>query len=59
MIEEQKKRAVQDFDRNFNVVTNWAERSGAQRFSDREPIRKMARETIRAAEVYAAIARSL
>ena len=59
MIEAQKKRAVQDFAKNFDAVTAWAERTGAQRFQDKDAIRNMAKETIRAAEVYAAIARSL
>jgi len=53
------KAAVTAFDANFAVVTEWAEKIGAQHPNDRDVIRRMGRETVRAAEVYAAIARSL
>ena len=47
------------FESNFIVVSEWAEKIGAQRPNDRDAIKRMGRETVRAAEVYAAIARSL
>ena len=53
------KAAVAAFNSNFAVVSEWAEKVGAQRPNDRDAIRRMGRETVRAAEVYAAIARSL
>jgi hypothetical protein len=53
------KAAVAAFNSNFNKVSEWAEKIGAQRPLDRDVIRRMGRETVRAAEVYAAIARSL
>lgn len=59
VIEQQKRDAVKNFPQNFVAVTAWAERTGAQRFQDREVIRRMAKETVKAAEIYAAIARSL
>ena len=59
MIEQQKRDAVKNFQRNFVAVTAWAERTGAQRFQDRDAIHRMAKKTVKAAEVYAAIARSL
>ena len=53
------KAAVAAFNANFIVVSEWAEKIGAQRPNDRDAIKRMGRETVRAAEVYAAIARSL
>ena len=53
------KAAVAAFESNFIVVSDWAEKIGAQRPLDRDVIKRMGRETVRAAEVYAAIARSL
>lgn len=53
------KLAVMAFDANFVKVSEWAEKIGAQRPNDRDAIKRMGRETVRAAEVYAAIARSL
>jgi len=53
------KAAVAAFESNFDKVSAWAEKIGAQRPNDRDAIKRMGRETIRAAEVYAAIARSL
>ena len=53
------KLAVMAFDANFDKVSAWAEKIGAQRPLDRDAIKRMGRETVRAAEVYAAIARSL
>jgi hypothetical protein len=53
------KAAVAAFESNFIVVSEWAEKIGAQRPNDRDAIKRMGRETVRAAEVYAAIARSL
>ena len=55
----ESKAAVAAFNDNFAVVTEWAEKIGAQRPNDRDVIKRMGRETVRAAEVYAAIARSL
>jgi hypothetical protein len=53
------KAAVAAFNSNFTKVSDWAESIGAQRSLDRDAIKRMGRETVRAAEVYAAIARSL
>ena len=53
------KAAVAAFDSNFDKVSAWAEKIGAQHPNDRNVIKRMGRETVRAAEVYAAIARSL
>jgi len=53
------KAAVMAFNVNFEKVTEWAESIGAQRPLDRGVINRMGRETVRAAECYAAIARSL
>ena len=53
------KAAVAAFEANFKIVSAWAEKIGAQRPIDRDAIKRMGRETVRAAEVYAAIARSL
>jgi hypothetical protein len=55
----ESKAAVAAFNTNFIVVSEWAEKIGAQRPLDRDAIKRMGRETVRAAEVYAAIARSL
>jgi hypothetical protein len=53
------KAAVAAFNSNFIVVSEWAEKIGAQHPNDRDAIKRMGRETVRAAEVYAAIARSI
>ena len=53
------KLEVMAFNANFKLVSDWAEKIGAQRPNDRDAIKRMGRETVRAAEVYAAIARSL
>jgi len=53
------KAAVAAFESNFKLVADWAEKIGAQHPNDRDVIKRMGRETVRAAEVYAAIARSL
>ena len=53
------KAAVMAFEANFKIVSAWAEKIGAQRPLDRDVIKRMGRETVRAAEVYAAIARSI
>jgi hypothetical protein len=53
------KAAVMAFEANFKIVSAWAEKIGAQRPLDRDAIKRMGRETVRAAEVYAAIARSI
>jgi hypothetical protein len=53
------KAAVRAFEANFKIVSAWAEQIGAQRPNDWDAIKRMGRETVRAAEVYAAIARSL
>jgi hypothetical protein len=55
----ESKAAVAAFDATFKIVSEWAESIGAQRPNDRDAIKRMGRETVRAAEVYAAIARSL
>jgi hypothetical protein len=55
----ESKAAVAAFDANFKIVSEWAEKIGAQHPNDRDVIKRMGRETVRAAEVYAAIARSL
>jgi predicted DsbA family dithiol-disulfide isomerase len=51
--------AVLQFPQNFDAVSAWAERTGAQRPQDRDAIRRMAKETVYSAMTYAAIARSL
>jgi len=53
------KAAAIAFESNFKIVSAWAESIGAQHPNDRDVIKRMGRETVRAAEVYAAIARSL
>ena len=53
------KAAVMAFEANFDKVSAWAEKIGAQRPLDRDVIKRMGKETVRAAEYYAAIARSL
>jgi hypothetical protein len=53
------KLAVMAFEANFKIVSAWAEKIGAQHPNDRDAIKRMGRETVRAAEVYAAIARSI
>jgi len=56
---EPQRIALLQFPQNFDKVSAWAERTGAQRPQDRDAIRRMARETIYATMTYAAIARSL
>jgi hypothetical protein len=56
---EPQRIALLQFPQNFDKVSAWAERIGAQRPNDRDAIKRMSRETVRAAEIYAAIARSL
>jgi len=56
---EPQRIALLQFPQNFDKVSAWAERAGAQRPQDRDAIRRMARETIYATMTYAAIARSL
>ena len=53
------KAAVMAFDANFKLVSDWAEKIGAQRPNDRDLIKRMGKQLVRTAEVYAAIARSL
>jgi len=53
------KAAAMAFESNFKIVSAWAESIGAQHPNDRDVIKRMGRETVRAAEVYAAIARSI
>ena len=53
------KAAVMAFDANFDKVSAWAEKIGAQRPNDWDAVRRMAKETVYSAMVYAAIARSL
>jgi hypothetical protein len=56
---DEQKLAVLQFPQNFDAVAAWAERIGAQRKTDRDAVRRMAKETVYSAMVYAAIARSL
>jgi hypothetical protein len=56
---DEQKLAVLQFPQNFDKVVAWAERTGAQRKTDRDAVRKMAKETVYSAMTYAAIARSL
>jgi len=51
--------ALLQFPQNFDKVSAWAERTGAQRPQDRDAIRRMAKETVYSVMTYAAIARSL
>ena len=53
------KAAVAAFEANFAKVSEWAEKIGSQRKTDRDAVRRMAKETVYSAMVYAAIARSL
>ena len=56
---EPQRIAVLQFPQNFDKVSAWAEKTGAQRPQDRDAIRRMAKETVYSAMTYAAIARSL
>ena len=56
---EPQRIALLQFPQNFDKVSAWAERIGSQRKADRDAVRKMAKETVYSAMVYAAIARSL
>jgi hypothetical protein len=56
---DEQKLAVLQFPQNFDKVSAWAEKTGAQRPQDRDAIRRMAKETVYSAMTYAAIARSL
>ena len=56
---EPQRIALLQFPQNFDKVSAWAERIGAQRPQDRDAIRKMAKETVYSVMTYAAIARSL
>ena len=51
--------ALLQFPQNFDAVSAWAERTGAQRPQDRDAIRRMAKETLYSVMTYSAIARSL
>ena len=56
---DEQKLAVLQFPQNFDAVAAWAEKIGAQRKTDRDAVRRMAKETVYSAMTYAAIARSL
>jgi len=56
---DEQKLAVLQFPKNFDAVAAWAENLGAQRKTDRDEVRRMAKETVYSAMTYAAIARSL
>ena len=56
---EPQRIAVLQFPQNFDAVSAWAERTGAQRPQDRDAIRRMAKETVYSVMTYAAIARGL
>ena len=56
---EPQRIAVLQFPQNFDKVSAWAEKTGAQRPQDRDAIRRMAKETVYSVMTYAAIARSL
>jgi len=56
---DEQKLAVLQFPKNFDAVAAWAEKLGAQRKTDRDAVRKMAKETVYSAMTYASIARSL
>jgi len=56
---ESQRLALPQFPQNFDKVSAWAERTGAQRPQDRDAIRRMAKETVYSVMTYAAIARSL
>ena len=56
---DEQKLAVLQFPQNFDAVSAWAERTGAQRPQDRDAIRRMAKETVYSVMAYATIARSL
>ena len=56
---DEQKLAVLQFPQNFDAVAAWAEKLGAQRKTDRDAVRRMAKETVYSAMTYAAIARSL
>jgi hypothetical protein len=57
--QDEQKLAVLQFPQNFDKVSAWAERTGAQRPQDRDAVRKMAKETVYSVMTYASIARSL
>jgi len=56
---EPQQLAMLQFPQNFDKVSAWAERIGAQRPQDRDAVRKLAKETVYSVMSYAAIARSL
>ena len=56
---DEQKLAVLQFPQNFEKVSAWAERTGAQRPQDRDAIRRMAKETVYSVMTYATIARGL
>ena len=56
---EPQQLAMLQFPQNFDAVSAWAERTGAQRPQDRDAVRRMAKETVYSVMTYAAIARSL
>ena len=56
---EPQRIALLQFPKNFDKVSAWAERTGAQRPQDRDAIRRMAKETVYSVMTYSAIARSL
>ena len=56
---EPQRIALLQFTQNFDKVSAWAERTGAQRPQDRDAIRRMAKETVYSVMTYAAIARGL
>ena len=56
---DEQKLAVLQFPQNFDKVSAWAERIGSQRKTDRDAVRRMAKETVYSVMTYAAIARSL
>ena len=56
---EPQRIALLQFPQNFDKVSAWAEKTGAQRPQDRDAIRRMAKETVYSVMTYAAIARGL
>ena len=56
---DEQKLAVLQFPQNFDAVAAWAEKIGAPRKTDRDAVRRMAKESVYSAMVYAAITRSL
>lgn len=55
----EQQQAVRAFPDNFHKVASWAQANGSMRPQDKDAIRRMASETVYAAMIYAAIARSL